>query len=199
MPSALALLLVTEPPPDPARVAELLLQVFGVLVAFFAISLGIGWALTRAAKASDGTSDPSALRSLVTFAAAAPAGEPLEPGALVEAMRKGLESVGALLEPTMVDGPRVVLALEFERHAFVLALTRDADRLLLSVSDRRAANRPATESDGAPLDRRALRQLLLALNRIVRGHPAVSEVRWHKRERWLAGDRASGEHEPFPT
>lgn len=189
-------LLLAQAVEDPAHVAELLGQILLVLVSFFAITLGIGWALVRSAKARDGSSDAVRIRSCASFTAVVPAQDPLGFGAIVDALRGGLVERGGEVGPAEEVDRRVCLPLEFAGHQFVLVVAAEAERMLVSVCDRRAANRPATESSGAPLDGRALRRLLEAVDRVLRGNGSISGVRWHKREDWSAGDRTVGGHEP---
>jgi len=50
-----------------------------------------------------------------------------------------------------------------------------------------------------PPDSAALRHMLSSLDRWLKGHPGLSEIRWHRKEKWLGKDRSQPHDEPFPA
>lgn len=52
----------------------------------------------------------------------------------------------------------------------------------------------------APRDTHALRRLLATLDRWLKSHPAVSDLAWHRKERWMEGDVSDSATSPVaPT
>jgi hypothetical protein len=51
----------------------------------------------------------------------------------------------------------------------------------------------------APRDSRALRRLLDILDRWLKSHPKLSEIGWHRKERWLEGDALEASPGPIDS
>ncbi len=54
-----------------------------------------------------------------------------------------------------------------------------------------------TQQVFAPSDSAALRRLLSALDRWLKSQPKLTEIKWHRKEKWIAEDTSDPSDEPF--
>lgn len=109
--------------------------------------------------------------------------------------RVGIENRG-----TIQNAQRAECLVDRERFALVLEWTGELWVASVEWAPRSAAERrhlALTQQVFAPPDSAALRRLLSALHRWLDAQPKLSEVRWHRKEKWMAEDTSDPRDEPF--
>lgn len=177
---------------DPAQVGTLLSHIAAVILIVTGMALGLGWIMRQGHR---GSADAKRLRSIVTFDAVVPVEGVAGLGALVTPIVASLRQSGLDVGDPEAGENAAHVPLELEHDQFVVHVRRAPDHFVVQLCDRSAANRPPSESRGAPVGRKRTRRVLVALDVAVRGLPTATQVRWHKRERFDAGDHAGGGHD----
>jgi hypothetical protein len=93
----------------------------------------------------------------------------------------------------VVGDERYVLVLEWIEETWLASVE------WLPVARAEQRHLALTHQVFAPRDSRELRQLLSALDDWLKVQPEVSEIRWYRKERWIAEDTSDPSPVPFAT
>jgi hypothetical protein len=144
--------------------------------------------------------DPPGVRTIVTFSGNHPElfGEDREDGPLVgvrlfHMLCDGLAGGPVAVERrgTIQNAQRAECVVAAERFALVLEWIDESWVASVEWVAGTAAEKrhlALTQEVFAPLDGPGLRQLLSALDRWIKAQPQLSDVRWYRKERWIAED-----------
>lgn len=163
----------------------LVVCIFGVIGVAALLLFKFGRSLPRP------DTDPTRLRSVVCAPTDLSAPELAQK--LVDAL--GAEGIPSP-EPVVQSRDDAAYAAVLIRGEMLALRVRGGPSASVEVLDRAAVNRPITESDATPIDRKAARELLEYVDRAVRRATEAHQVRWFKREDWSAGRLESGAHQP---
>ncbi|MHC4402429.1 MAG: hypothetical protein ACYTG0_22420 [Planctomycetota bacterium] len=155
--------------------------------------------------------DPPGVRSMVLFRGDdaefrqddEPDG-PLVGIRLFRSLCDGLATAGVVIESrgTLQNAQRAECVVGNERFALVMEWTEDDWIVSVEWVPESAAEKrhvALTHQVFAPVDGPALRRLLSAVDRWLKAHPKLTEIRWHRKERWIAEDTSDPSSRPFDS
>lgn len=184
-----------------------LVQTLGILVFMAAVVFLFRLFIRRPVNVT--RKDPPGVRSVVVFSGSDPElfeadrSDELYVGIrLFDMLAAGLTRAGVTIDgrDTLQNAQRAFCSLGAERFALVLEWIERQWVLSVEWVPERAAERrhlELTHQAFAPADSAELGQLLSLLNDWLHAHPKLSDVRWYRKEQWLAEDTSDASDGPL--